>query len=182
MVDDIDPFADVPDLPSESGLSRMSTLFAKRQALDEEREELEARLKVVKEELRDIDEKTFPDLFDEVGVSSITIGNRKIEVLEKLYGSLPSKEDDRERALEELDKFEGLGILKAEVKVTYTKGEAEIAKQLQDRLLAQGVAATLNESAHPQTYQAWAREQLAAGRNIDLEVLGLYNRRFIKIT
>lgn len=182
MTDDIDVFDDVPELPSETGLSRMSKLFAERSELDQEREELEARLKIVTSELRHIDEKKFPELFDEVGVSSVTIGNRKIEVAEKLYGSLPSKEDERAKALEELARLDGLGILKAEVKVTYTKGEANLARELQEMLLNSGVAATMSENAHPQTYQAWAREQLAHGKNLDLEVLGLYNRRFIKIT
>lgn len=180
-MDDIDPFEDIDTEVDEAGLSRLSQLFQRRSVLADEVERLEAELKVAKRDLTHIDEKEFPDLFEQVGIDSFKVGNREISVQEKLYGSLPSKPEERAAAMAELERAGGSGILKAEVSVTYSKGEMEIAEKVAQQLRDQGVPVVLKESAHPSTYQAWAREQLANGVDINLETLGLYNRRFIKV-
>jgi hypothetical protein len=182
MNDEIDVFGDAePDLPEEGGLNRLSALYHRYARTDERIAEMKAELKILEADLRNIAEREFPDLFDEVGVTSFKVGNREVSLHEKLYGSIPSNPEDREAALEELGRHGGDKLLKSEVVVTWDKGHAQEAQKVQLELLDRGLPASLKENVHPMSLQAWAREQLEEGRDVNLDVLGLYNRRFVKV-
>lgn len=178
---DIDIFADADQGPSEDGLSRLSRMFSRRSELDDKIEGLKAELAVLSEELRGIDEKDFPELFDEVGVTSFTVGNRKVSVQEKLYGSIPKDEEGRARAMQILKDNKGLPLMKTEVSISFNKGEADKAKEAADKMKEEGFNPVVSESIHAATYQKWARDCLKDGVVLDLKALGLYHRRFVEI-
>lgn len=177
MPDDIDVFGDAEMPVNENGLGQLSKLYAHRANVSQTIEELKIQIKQAEGELREIDEKRFPDLFDQVGVTSFRVGNREISINEKLYGSLPSSAE----ASAYLREQGGSGLFKTMVDVAFARGESEKARQLVERLEAAGLEPNLKESVHPQTLQAWTREQLAAGKMIDLDKLGLYNRRYVVV-
>lgn len=178
----IDVFDDAELEVSESGLSKLTAMYERWRDLDLQVSDLEAQLKVAKDAKRQIEEKDFPDLFDEVGITSFEAANgKKISLKEKLYGSLPAKEEDREVAIAEVERLDGRDIFVAEVNVKYPKGQTEHAEEVVQKLQSNGDPATLKVGVHASTYQAWAREQLANGANPDLSKLGLFNRRFAEI-
>lgn len=177
MNDDIDIFEDAEMPVHEDGLGRLSGLFARRTEVENRVEEAKAALKVAEEELRKIDEKDFPELFDEVGISSFKVGNREISVQEKLYGSLPKSEE----AKEYLRNHGGEGLFKTTIEMAFGKGEGPKASELAHELELRGLEPSVGESVHASTLQAWVREQLGQGVVLDLDTLGLYNRRFIKV-
>jgi len=179
-MDDLNLFDDVEG-PDEGGLSRLSQMFQRRQELDEVVERLKAELQVATEELRDLDERQFPELFDEVGVSSFSVGNRKVELQEKLYGSLPKDEEELSVALGILKNHGGESLMKVAVSVDFNKGEAEHAKQTAELIKQAGYNPVVKETIHAATLQKFARDLLEKGEVVDLKALGLYHRRFIKI-
>lgn len=177
---DFDFFEDT-EAPDEGGLSRLAKMFQRRQELDDVVERLKAELAVATEELRDLDERQFPELFDEVGVTSFSVGNRKVELQEKLYGSLPKDEKEQSVALEILKAHGGESLMKVAVSVDFNKGEAEHAKQTAEMIRNAGYNPVVKETIHAATLQKFARDMLEKGEVIDLKALGLYHRRFIKI-
>ena len=177
---DIDIFED-SEMPSENGLSRLSKLYQRRAEKANEVDELRVRLKLAEEDLRSIDEDQFPKLFDEVGITSFEAGNRKISVKEKLYGSLPKDQQDRDAAIQEIVKLGGQAIIKTEIGLSFSKGEAERAAAIAKELREKGLDVDMKEGVHPMTFQAWARELLAKGTVLDMKKLGLYERRFIEV-
>lgn len=172
---------DVVESPDEGGLSRLAQMFQRRQELDEKAEALRAELKVAEEELRDLEERQFPELFDEVGVTSFSVGNRKVELQEKLYGSLPKDEEELSVALRILKEHGGESLMKVAISVDFNKGEAEHAKQTADLIKQAGYNPVVKETIHAATLQKFGRDMLEKGEVIDLKALGLYHRRFIKI-
>lgn len=178
---EINPFDDIADTPSEDGLSRLSRLFARRSEIADKVEALKAELSVAEEELRGIDEKDFPDLFDEVGVTSFKIGNRSVSVEEKLYGGIPKDAEGRARAMDILKANGGESLMKMNVSIAFNKGEDQKAKETAEEIKDMGLNPVVEESIHSATYQKWARDMLEAGTVIDLKALGLYHRRFVKI-
>jgi hypothetical protein len=182
--DDIDIFADAESGPSEGQLGRLTGLFAKKQEIEGEIELLEAELKSKKDALRDLDEKQLPELMDEAGVNSFGAGNHQVTLQTKLYGSLPSTDpQELQAALDELDRWGGTPLVKTSVSLSLPKGEAEMARDLQKRLARYtGQTVQLKEAVHPSSLQSWARERLERGDNLDLRKLGLYRRRFVKVT
>ena len=177
----LDIFDDVPEAPSEDGLSRLSRMFARRQEIANRLEAAKAEVSVLENELRDLEEREFPELFDEVGITSFQVGNMKVSVEEKLYGGLPKDESERAIAMAILKEHGGDALMKMEVTVAFPKGEDSHAKAASAILESAGYNPVVEESIHGSTYQKWARECLEQGIPLDLKALGLYHRRFIKI-
>lgn len=180
MIDDLDIFSD-SEAPDESGLGRLSKMFHRRNELDEVVQRLEAELSVAKEELRDLDERQFPELFDEVGVTSFSVGNRQVKLEEKLYGSLPKDPDEQRQALLILKEHGGESLMKVSLSVDFNKGEADHARRTADLIHSAGYNPVVKETIHAATLQKFARDMMEKGEVIDLKALGLYHRRFIKI-
>jgi hypothetical protein len=178
--DDLNVFDDAP-VATEAGLSRLQQMFERRMELDRRVEELKAELKQKEADLRKIDELDFPELFDEVGVTGFSVGNRHVTLEEKLYGSLPKEPEECERALETVRSLGGESIIKTNVAASFGKGESTRAKVAAQMLADAGFPVSVSEGIHASTYQAWVREMLANGHPLDLDELGIYNRRFVKI-
>ena len=181
MNKEIDLFADVEN-PSEDGLSRLSRLYRDRSRLSDRVEELKAELKVTEEELRILDEVQFPELFDEVGVTSFSVGNHHVTLQEKLYGSLPKDPGEQEEAMKLLKSHGGESLVKVSLSVDFNKGEAKHAARTAEAIKAAGYNPVVKETVHAQTLQKFGRDMIERGEVIDLKKLGLYHRRFVKIS
>lgn len=179
-MNDMDIFDDI-DAPDEGGLSRLAQMFERRSALDMEIEALKADLKVKEEELRALDEVKFPELFDEVGVTSFTVGNRSVKLEEKLYGSLPKEPEEYQNAMRIIKDNGGEALIKVALSVDFNKGEAEHADRTAKLIQEAGYNPVVKETIHAATLQKFARECGEQGKVIDLKALGLYQRRFIKV-
>ena len=183
-MDDIDIFDDTPEerLPTEGGLSRLGTLYKKWKDMEGHKAELEAELSVLGEELRLLTEVTFPELFDEVGITEFSVDGVRISVDQKLYGSLPKDEFEREEALDEILTHGGGDIIQPTVTVPFARSGREEALRLGEYLKQAGLTYQLKEDVNHMTYKSWAKEELENGTPLDLNRLGIWNRRFVKET
>ena len=105
-----------------------------------------------------------------------------IKLMSFVHGSLPKTPDEKLAAFEELEKLEAVDLIKTVVKVNFGKTEKAEAELAVAKLKEIGIEAQTDETVHPQTLAAFARELLADGKEIDLEVLGLYAGTTTKIT
>jgi len=169
-----------------SPIQASSTLRdAVREALSLEAtiEEMEEDLKVAKKALYVLKTTRIPDIMTEIqpGLEELKIDGYKVSIKDFVSGSIPKDEQKRAAAFEWLEEHEGSGLIKTEVSVTFGKSEHNVALALLADLNEQGMAAVLENSIHPQTLQAFARERIRNGEAIDTEVLGLYTGRVAQI-
>ena len=82
-------------MPSDQGLGKISTLAERYTDLDEEIKDMETRLKILKEQAREIAEKQLPDAMAEVGVAKFTLTDGS-EVTVKPYYSAKISDEKRD--------------------------------------------------------------------------------------
>lgn len=134
-------------------------------------EQQEQRLKESKEHARVLREETLPAAMQEIGLSKVVLDSGEtIDVKQDVYLSVPA--DRREEAYGWLDEHGFGGMIKTEVKALFGKGEAEEAAALAERMQEQGLDVLLKRDVHAQTLKAWAREQLAAGAELPMDLFG----------
>lgn len=180
--DDFDPFDDEDlKLPSVDEAKRLTVQYHKWRDIDQTIQSLEAQLEVARAEKRRIEEKVVPEIFAEIGIDSIEIDGKKISIKEKLYGGLPKDEIGKENAITHIVDHKGGNIVKVGVDLRFGKGDYEKAMELYKKLEQEGFEPDMGETVHPSTLKSWANERLEAGDDIDLNLIGLYHRKFMEV-
>lgn len=172
----IDPFADaesaVGALPA-GGLSKVSFLANELRNSEKNVADLEEMLKKAKAVSRELAERQLPDAMTELGLSELKLSDgSKLTIKDIVQASVP-----KGRLSEALDYLEVVGagsLIKGEVTVEFSKGQKEAAEGLVEQLDKQGYQPAFAFSIHPQTLSAWVREQLQAGADLNLDLLGVY--------
>ena len=65
-------------------------------------------------------------------------------------------------------------LIKNTVSIDYGKGEDNVAADMKQKLREAGQSFTDKTGVHPQTLKAFAREQTESGKNLPLDLLGVY--------
>lgn len=146
-------------------------------------ENLEDALKAAKAELHTMCTKTIPAAM----ASAHTLEHKtdksvSVEIEDVLHGTLPKDDGKRKAAFNWLADNGASDLVKTEVKASFGRGEHNLAGEITAKLSELGITYEANESVHPQTLAAFARERLRGGKEIPLETLGLYAGRHAVIT
>ena len=165
-------------MPSDQGLGKISTLAERYTDLDEEIKDLETRLKVLKEQAREIAEKQLPDAMAEVGKFTLTDGS---EVTVKPYYSAKISDEKREECFGWLQDHGHEALIKDEVVLTFNRGEHEKAEEFKAQLEEQGMEYSGKMGVHPQTLTAFVKEQVESGAEFPLELFNVYIGQIAKI-
>ena len=144
-------------------------------------DQMEEDLKVARAALNALQTKTMPELMAEAQMESFTRDGRTIEVSSFVSGSLPKEEEKRAAAIRWLEEHDGAGLIKTSVGLSFGRGEHNVALALAAGLKAQGHEPLVETGVHAATLQAFARERLKDGDEIDTEVLGLFTGRVVKV-
>lgn len=165
----------------DSTLSRLRTAI--REAIDLETtvKEVEEELKAYKKALQHVQTITVPDLMAQIGLSEAVIDNVRVTVEQKIVGGWPKDEEAARKAAQWLETHDAGGLIKVELGLQFGRGELEEAHKVASELAAEGYEPEVNETVHPQTLYAFARERLKSGEDIDLETLGLTALRLAKL-
>jgi hypothetical protein len=172
--------ADSQNLPSDQGLSKVSRLAEELIDKEEEVKEAEARLKILKEQSRDIAERQLPDAMAEVGMAKFVLTDGS-EVTVKPYYSAKIGEDKRDECFNWLQDHGHEALIKDEVSVTFNKGEHERAEEFKSQLEQQGIEYNGKMGVHPQTLTAFVREQVESGAEFPLELFNVYIGQIAKV-
>jgi hypothetical protein len=175
-----DMLADSQNLPSDHGLSKVSRLAEELIDKEEQVKEAEARLKILKEQSRDLAERQLPDAMAEVGMAKFVLTDGS-EVTVKPYYSAKIGEDKRDECFNWLQDHGHEALIKDEVSVTFNKGEHERAEEFKTQLEQQGIEYNGKMGVHPQTLTAFVREQVESGAEFPLELFNVYIGQIAKV-
>jgi len=138
--------------------------------------DLENNLALTKEQLRRVVEQDLPEAMDEVGMTSFVLEDgSKIKVSPFYSASIP--EERKDEAFVWLKDHDFDGMIKADVKVSFGKGEFEIAQEFLNFIRGfnqKAIDPDYKESVHWQTLRAWVREQIEGGAPLPLDLFGVF--------
>ena len=139
-------------------------------------------LEVASKHFNKIKTQDLPAMMAEVGVDELSVpGQAKIKIKEFVSGSLPKEPGARDLAIKWLENHDGAALIKTEVSLTFGKAEHNVANALVEELKQRQFPVESSSGVHASTLQAFARECLKNGDEIDLETLGLYAGRIADI-
>lgn len=144
-------------------------------------DQLSGDLGAAQEAMNLLKTKRLPELMDELQMDDLTRNGYKIKINDFVSGSLPKDEEPRAKAIAWLEDHDGGELLKTDIRMQFPKSQHDDAKKIADKLQAEGYAVIIESGVHAATLQAFARERLRNGDDIDTEVLGLYTGRVAKI-
>lgn len=179
-----DPFDGVKAIVSADKLDRIKTLAQAAVAQEKMIEEMERAVSEAKNALIGLTRHDLPNALKEVGMKDFTLEDgSKIVIKDYVSGSIPKEPDAREAAMEWLeDDEEGVALIKTELSLKFGVGKFKQAAKLADDLRKKGFVVDEDTSVHSASLQSFARERLANGGSIPLELLGLTTGSMAKIT
>lgn len=175
-----DMLADSQSTLSDDALKKISRLAEALIDKEEEIKEAETRLKLMKEQLKDIAEKQLPDAMAEVGMAKFALTDGS-EVSVKPYYSAKIGDDKREECFMWLQDHGHEALIKDEVSITFNRGEHEKAEEFKSQLDQQGLEYNGKMGVHPQTLTAFVREQVESGAEFPLELFNVYIGQIAKV-
>lgn len=145
--------------------------------------ETEDNLKSLKEAHRRIVEQDLPEAMDEVDMTEFKFEDgTKVKVSTFYSASIP--EDRKDEAFGWLKENDCESLIKGEVKVSFSKGEFEIAQEFLQFIRgfnAKAINPDYKESVHWQTLRAFVRERVEEGASLPLDLFGVFIGRKAEI-
>jgi hypothetical protein len=140
--------------------------------IDNTIEDLQTQMKELGRRKIDIETKQLPELLHQAGVKEITtLEGLKVSV-KFVVGSIPA--ESKESAYEWLDDNGHADIIKRNLALQFQKGDTSQAEQAAAALREMGFSPTIKLDIHPQTFMAFAREQIQNGKILPLAQWGVY--------
>ena len=178
-----DIFADELEGVKDNALTQIKETAEQQEQAEIKVEKSEEQLKLDKKELTRIAEKVFPELLHALEMTEdITVGGLRVQLAEKLRGSIPVAH--RDEALKWLNK-EGHGhIIKRQIIIEFNKDEEKWAdKFMRDcKQRKKQLNMIVKRTVHSQTLQAWSREMLEDGEDFPMELFGIFLQTFTKVS
>lgn len=129
-----------------------------------------------KKALDQISERELPQAMEELGMEMFqTSSGLVIKIKETVRASIPK--NSKSRALQWLREHGHAALIKRCVSIEFGRDEDEAAASLADELLSRGLIVEDDASVHAQTLAAFVREALAEGKDIPMDLLGVFRQR-----
>lgn len=178
---DIDILSDVKREVGDNSLKAIRALGEKLRDLHQEVANYEDLIRVKKAEINEMEKNAVPQLMTEIGLKEFTLEDGSfVEIKDVVSGSIPK--DNANAALKWLRDNGFADLIKSQIEVLFNKGEEKKAVNILLKLREEyEVQAALTSGVHAQTLCAWAREQLSQGKEIPLELLGIWVGRRAKM-
>lgn len=160
----------------EDKLERIKFFGEKQRKLTKQIAETENNLSLLKENLRRVMEQDLPEAMDEVNMQKFVLDDGTTVTVKAFYAaSIP--EDRKEEAFEWLKEHNFDGMIKADVKVQFGKGEFEIAQSFMNFIRGfneKAIDPEYKEQVHWQTLRAFVKEQIEGGKPLPLDMFGVF--------
>lgn len=160
----------------EDKLERIKFFGEKQRKLVKQLADLENQVSLTKEALRRIVEQDLPEAMDEVNMTSFKLDDGT-EIKVKPFYSASIPEDRKDEAFEWMKDNDFDGMIKAEIKVSFGKGEFEIAQSFLQFIRGfneKAIDPEYKESVHWQTLRAFVKEQIEGGKPLPLDMFGVF--------
>jgi len=149
--------------------------------LERQLEEKENELTILKRKHQELQEKTIPELMQEAGVSLIKTENGDtVEVKPVISAKIPASRT--EEAFSWLRKNGHEDMIKNTVTASFNKGQDNLVSRLIQVCEENGFSYNKKEKIEPMTLKAFAREQITDGKELPMDLFGVYVSNKTKIT
>lgn len=154
-------------------LKKITMLAESMKRGEEEIERQEEKLKLYKMRLAEIQTVQLPSAMQEAGLKDFTLDSgEKIEVKQIVAASIPAAY--KSQAFAWLDESGNGDLIKNEISMSFGREQNDLANQLVEELIARGLSPEQSRGVHSGTLSVFVKEQLAAGNEIPMEILGVY--------
>tara|TARA_Y100000004_G_scaffold119482_1_gene134253 strand:- start:4671 stop:5243 length:573 start_codon:yes stop_codon:yes gene_type:complete len=158
---------------TDAELSKVSAKAQEQLDLEKEIKDLEEQLKETKSRHRAVSELELPEAMQEANLAEIVLTNgAKISVKPFYKGYI--SEENREDAMAWLVDNNHGSLIKNEVTLKFGKDEDEKAAATVEQLKQQGLDPNVKQGVHPQTLNAFIKEQITGGKDIPSDIFGIY--------
>lgn len=160
----------------EDKLEKIRYFGEKQRKLTKMLADLENQVTHAKEALRRVVEQDLPEAMDEVNMTEFKLEDGTSIKIKPFYSaSIP--EDRKEEAFGWLKENDFDGMIKAEIKVSFGKGEFEIAQSFLNFIRGFNeivIQPDYKETVHWQTLRAFVKEQIEGGKALPLDMFGVF--------
>lgn len=180
-LDDIfeeDAEADHEDL--QKFIENLNRLSKEAGELDDKALELETKAKELRKQSEVLRFERMPYLMEKIRMNEVTTPEgQTLKLRDSMKGSIPA---ERKGQAHQWLRDQGFGTLvKNQVSVQLGKGEDEKAQEIREFFQTLGIPFELKESVHPQTLNAFIREQREKGVNLPEDLFNVFERKEVKI-
>jgi len=174
------PAVEVEEAPAETTVTdeqrkSVADQCLEAKALEDEIAGEEAVTDEKRKRLRDMLDRVLPEAIKAIGVSEVPLlGGEKVKLKDIKGGYI--KADNREEAHAKLEEYGEDAIIKRVATVEFGKGDQEwFEKWMRDNAKRKKpLNISLKEAVNAQTLDAWVRERLRTGQEIDRDLFGVY--------
>lgn len=133
---------------------------------------LQNQIKELAARKTEIETRKLPDALHQAGVNELTtIDGLKVSI-KFIVGTIPAEMKDTAYAY--LDSHGQSGIIKRNLALQFSKGDTAQAEKAKEALKEMGFEPTIKLDIHPQTWMAFAREQIQNGKMLPLDQWGVF--------
>ena len=183
IFDEVEKHQEKKKLRTDSGLEVVTAIGNKLLDKKKKLEEEELRLKGLKAEILEIEQKELPDAMTACGnLKSFTLKDgSEIKIKDEIFCSIPV--DKKAAAFKWLEENGHSELIKHDVKVSFPKGKYDQADKLIDVLSKNFKDIPYEEKTdvHAQTLKAFAKDQYKLGQTLPEEYFSVYEASIAKI-
>ena len=136
-------------------------------------ENLESDLKAAKQTLLRLTDEDLPSQMTEIGLTNFTLADGSKVDIKETYGARIKKADEG-KAFDWLRAHGEGDIIKNTVTVRFGKEKDNEAKALVDELTQKQWEPERKEDIHPGTLKAWVKGRIEEGKELDMDLFGVW--------
>ena len=151
---------------------QLSQLVRNLRAVEQQIEDAENHLKLLKKDKHRLSIETIPALMDEMGMERVDVDGLTVERKMMVHASIP--QDRKAEAFAWLRENNLDDIIKNDVTCSFGKGQDNSAKNVVGILEEAGFEPNIETHVHPSTLKAFVKERVTDGKPIDLDMFGAF--------
>jgi hypothetical protein len=165
----------------DNKIKKISKACQDMQELGRQIEEKEKEMAELSKKHKELQEQTIPELMQEAGVSLIKTENGDtVEVKPVISARIPASRT--EEAFNWLRSNGHEDMIKNTVTASFNKGQDNLVSRLIQVCEENGFTYNKKEKVEPMTLKAFAREQITDGKELPMDLFGVYVSNKTKIT
>ena len=151
---------------------QLSQLVRALREVEQQIEDAENHLKLLKQDKHRMAVETIPQLMDEMGVERLDVDGVTVERKMIVSASIPA--DRKDEAFAWLRENGCDDIIKNDVTCSFGRGQDNSAKSVISILEDAGFEPSTKTHVHPSTLKAFVKERVTDGKPIDLDMFGAF--------
>ena len=182
MTDEYKDFREEGNSAGHNALAHLHGLVNEQHELELEVARLQQQLQLKQDQLKLHQEKILPEAMLELGLSTFgTPSGLQVSLEESIHASIPKKFQDD--AFTWLDENNESGMIKRSFEIKFNKDEEKLANKFVADLNKRKtrLRVDMKKKVEPMTLKAWVTRSLEEGREIPLELFGVFRRKVSRV-